>query len=63
MRFTEARRSSFVLMGEHARTFFRRHFTRDTAREVLHRASCPVWFVPPGAALIGAERGARVTPP
>lgn len=54
VRFTEERRSSFVLMGEHARSFFRRFFTRDTAREVLHRASCPVWFVPPGAKLIGA---------
>jgi universal stress protein A len=39
--------ASFILMGEHARGFFRRVFTRDTARAVLHRACCPVWFVPP----------------
>ncbi|MBI3785579.1 MAG: universal stress protein [Deltaproteobacteria bacterium] len=38
----------FLVMGEHARRFFRRLFTKDTAREVLHRAPCPVWFVPPG---------------
>lgn len=36
-----------ILMGEHAREFFRRFFTRDTARGVLHEATCPVWFVPP----------------
>lgn len=54
VRFTQERRSSFVLMGEHARSFFRRFFTRDTAREVLHRATCPVWFVPPGAKPLGA---------
>lgn len=38
---------AFMIMGEHARSFFRRLFTKDTAREVLHRAPCPVWFVPP----------------
>ena len=34
-------------MGEHAPGFFRHYFTHDTAREVLHRARCPVWYVPP----------------
>ncbi len=38
---------SFMIMGEHARGLFRYLFTRDTARQVLHRSSCPVWFVPP----------------
>lgn len=36
-----------IVMGEHARGFFRRFFTADTARRMLHRAPCPVWFVPP----------------
>jgi len=37
---------AFMVMGEHARTFFQRVFSKDTARGVLHRATCPVWFVP-----------------
>ncbi len=36
----------FLVMGEHTRDLWRRFVTRDTAREVLHRATCPVWFVP-----------------
>jgi universal stress protein A len=36
-----------IVMGEHARSFPRRFLTRDTSRHVLHRAVCPVWFVPP----------------
>lgn len=39
--------ASFIVMGEHARGFIRHFFTRDTSRQMLHRASCPVWFVPP----------------
>jgi len=39
---------TFLMMGEHATSFFRRHFTRDSAVEVLHRAPWPVWFVPAG---------------
>lgn len=35
-----------IVMGEHTRNLFRRFFTKDTAREVMHRAPCPVWFVP-----------------
>jgi nucleotide-binding universal stress UspA family protein len=38
---------AYAIMGEHARDLVRRLFTRDTARELLHRAPCPVWFVPP----------------
>jgi nucleotide-binding universal stress UspA family protein len=38
---------AFAIMGEHAHDLLRRAFTRDTARELLHRAPCPVWFVPP----------------
>ncbi len=37
---------SFLVMGEHARGFFRNVFTVDTARHILHRAQVPVWFVP-----------------
>ncbi len=39
-----------IVMGEHARSFLRRFLTRDTSKEILHRAACPVWFVPPGRA-------------
>jgi nucleotide-binding universal stress UspA family protein len=37
-------------MGAHARGLLRRIFTRDTSRELLHKAPCPVWFVPEIAA-------------
>jgi len=40
-----------ILMGEHARDLFHRFFTHDTAKGVLHRASCPVWFSPPPRAV------------
>ncbi len=39
--------SAYAIMGEHARDFVHRFFTRDTARQLLHRAPCPVWFIPP----------------
>jgi len=39
--------ASFIVMGEHARGLFRRFFTRNTSRHLLHRASCAVWFIPP----------------
>ena len=35
-----------VVMGEHARGPLRRWFSRDTSRGVLHKAPCPVWYVP-----------------
>ncbi len=38
--------AELIVMGEHARGFFRHYFTHDTSRELLHRARCPVWFVP-----------------
>jgi universal stress protein A len=34
------------VMGAHARGLLRRFLTRDTSREVLHRARCPIWVVP-----------------
>lgn len=37
---------SCIIMGAHARSFLRKIFTRDTSLEVLHKAACPVWFVP-----------------
>jgi nucleotide-binding universal stress UspA family protein len=37
---------AFAVLGEHARALIRRAFTRDTARKVVHGASCPVWVVP-----------------
>ncbi len=39
--------ADLIVMGEHAKSLFRRFFTHDTSREMLHRARCPVWFVPP----------------
>lgn len=36
-----------IVMGEHARDPWGRLFTHDVAQEVLHRAPCPVWYVPP----------------
>lgn len=35
-----------IVMGMHARSLLRRFFTHDTSRELLHRAGCPVWFIP-----------------
>lgn len=46
LEFGEHLDPTFIIMGEHAHTFFRRHFTRDSAVEMLHRAAWPVWFVP-----------------
>jgi nucleotide-binding universal stress UspA family protein len=37
--------AKLVLMGRHSKTALERLFTPATAREVLHRSSCPVWFV------------------
>jgi universal stress protein A len=42
--------ASCIVMGEHTRAPLKRWFTRDTSREVLRRAHCPVWFVPGRAA-------------
>jgi universal stress protein A len=39
--------AGFLLMGEHTRSLLLRLFIRNTARAVLQRSSCPVWFVPP----------------
>jgi nucleotide-binding universal stress UspA family protein len=42
--------ASCIVMGEHARAPLRRWFSRDTSREVLHDAPCPIWYVPGRAA-------------
>jgi nucleotide-binding universal stress UspA family protein len=42
--------AAFVVMGEHTRALWRRWFTRDTSRAVLHEVRCPVWYVPGKAA-------------
>jgi nucleotide-binding universal stress UspA family protein len=39
-------RPGFAVVGAHARSLLRRFLTRDTTREVVHRAQCPVWVVP-----------------
>ncbi len=42
--------AEIIVMGEHAPGFLRRYLTHDTSREMLHRALCPVWYVPQKAA-------------
>lgn len=39
-----------IVMGEHSKSLLRRWFSRDVSRELLHRAPCPVWYVPAGRA-------------
>jgi len=39
-----------ILMGSRGASAFARLFTGPTAREILHRAPCPVWFEPPARA-------------
>jgi len=46
LRCCEQLNAGFMVMGEHARGLLLRLFIRDVARAVLHRACCPVWFVP-----------------
>ena len=48
---------AFAVLGEHARALVRRVFTRDTARRVVHDASCPVWIVPQRVPLIERVNG------
>ncbi|HEX5069477.1 MAG TPA: universal stress protein [Vicinamibacterales bacterium] len=38
--------ASLIVMGEHTRMPVKRSLTHNTARAVLHRAPCPVWYVP-----------------
>jgi nucleotide-binding universal stress UspA family protein len=38
-------RAACIVMGEHTRTLWG-WFQRDTSREVLHQAHCPIWYVP-----------------
>ncbi|HVS01873.1 MAG TPA: universal stress protein [Thermoanaerobaculia bacterium] len=44
--FAQRLGARFIVMGEHAPDLLRHVFTHDTAKDVLHRASCAVWFVP-----------------
>lgn len=48
VRFSRQTDASFMIVGEHAKGLLRRLFTHDTARDILHRAPCPVWFIPAG---------------
>lgn len=38
--------AGLLVLGEHSRSYLLRLFIQDTARAVLHRARCPVWFIP-----------------
>jgi nucleotide-binding universal stress UspA family protein len=42
--------AELIVMGEHSRALLQRWLTADTARELLHRAPCPVLYVPEQAA-------------
>lgn len=43
----EAMRPAFMVVGEHKPGgILHRLFSENRAREILHRASCPIWFVP-----------------
>jgi nucleotide-binding universal stress UspA family protein len=44
----EALGAGLLVMGAHARGLLRGLLTRDTSQQILHRAPCPVWFVPEG---------------
>ena len=46
LRLTVELGAKLVLMGRHSKNALERLFTPATAREVLHRSPCPVWFVP-----------------
>jgi nucleotide-binding universal stress UspA family protein len=46
-RYLAATAPDLIVMGTHARGVWRRFFTRDTAGQLLHHATCPVCFVPP----------------
>ena len=45
-----AMRPQFAILGEHARDVWRRLFTPDTTRAIMHEAGCPVWIVPRASA-------------
>jgi nucleotide-binding universal stress UspA family protein len=45
--FLRQTRPELAVMGTHTRSFWRRLFTRDVSRSLLHGATCPVCFVPP----------------
>jgi len=43
----EAMRPAFMVVGEHKPGgLLHRLFSQNRAREILHRANCPIWFVP-----------------
>lgn len=42
--------ASLIVMGEHTRAPVKRWLRRNTSRDVLHGARCPVWYVPPAGA-------------
>jgi nucleotide-binding universal stress UspA family protein len=45
-RVAERPGASLIVMGEHTRAPVKRWLSRNTSREVLHDARCPVWYVP-----------------
>lgn len=41
---TDQVRPRFLVMGRHARGLFKRFFTHDHSKDMLHEAHCPVWL-------------------
>ncbi len=44
MDVTLHQKPKLIVMGRHASGLIRHFFTHDHAKDMLHRASCPVWF-------------------
>ena len=42
--FAQRLQPRLIVMGRHARGLVKRFLTHDHAQEMLHRATCPVWF-------------------
>jgi nucleotide-binding universal stress UspA family protein len=45
-RIARATSADCIVMGQHTRSLVWRWFGRDTARDVLRQAPCPVWYIP-----------------
>jgi nucleotide-binding universal stress UspA family protein len=53
-RLADKMAASCIVMGEHLRTPLRYWFRRGTSLGILHRAPCPIWYVPDPATVEAA---------
>jgi universal stress protein A len=49
LNFVTQQSPALLVMGQHARGMLRGFLSHDTSTDILHKASVPVWFVPPMA--------------